>query len=323
MIKFKKKTLLCKSQLMMRITGPPFGCFSWMDPPGHFYPKNSYRIHWTCRLQLGMGKGLTSIVGNGKYLGRSDGNTLLLSFFPWSGGTCPERPRKPNPVLCRPFFLPRALFTFTLSLGLLLCSLMVLLMQLQWGKYRPLIWHLEKQVTNSPTHVAWNMCVCQGVSACFFCAVWGEENTFHEKSQCGVKQLPDGFSRLLGRTAVPLLRLSAVSLFSISAISSLLPSPSFYILWVYSVLCCVLTSYFRFTLKQLTYLSDSTHKSLHVVHAQSSVGVLVGNSPYQLSSSQRLRDSGDSCLRVSATWGSPWHCLSSRWGCETYRSKGA
>ena len=60
--------------------------------------------------------------------------------------------------------------------------------------------------------------------------MWGEENASGEERQSRAEWLSDGFSRAQGRTAVLLLRLSAVSLFSISVISArylLLHSVSF------------------------------------------------------------------------------------------------
>ena len=55
-------------------------------------------------------------------------------------------------------------------------------------------------------------------------------------------------------------------------------------------------------------------KSLHVLHAQSSVDVLDGQlfMPALLQlATQGLRQL---LFLVFPTWGSPWHCLSGRWG---------
>lgn len=132
--------------------------------------------------------------------------------------------------------------------------------------------------------------------------MWGDENTLGKESKsCYLMAFPEFREEQLSCCWD-----CTASLFSISAISALVPSPSFCFLWVYSGLVCFLTSYFRFMLKQHTYCSDSTHEeftcSLCTVHCGCSG---LGNSPGEPSSSQGLSHPGYSCFMVSLTWSSP------------------
>lgn len=82
-----------------------------------------------------------------------------------------------------------------------------------------------------------------------------------------------------GKNSCPVVETFCCVFVSISAISALLLSPLFYVLWVYSGLCCVLASYFRFMLQELACLRASAHEEFTC----SSRTVLCGRAGGQLS----------------------------------------
>lgn len=151
-----------------------------------------------------------------------------------------------------PFYL------YCLIFGPLLCSLTlgVFPMQLRWGKVQHIGLALGERRNKQSGPCGFEY---TGVQCVLLLSGVGRRKRFWrgEAEQSGA--VIWWLFQSSGKNSCPAVEtFCCVFVFHFSDLCSL-SSPSFYVLWVYSGLCCVLT-YFRFVLKQLTYLSSSTHE---------------------------------------------------------------